>query len=116
MFDLPKSGVTVETKMLTGRDETNLAKALQNKKKHGLGENNLTAQFKMFIESVNGYTDRNTINKFVDNMPAMDSRHLRRVYSKSVPNIDLTQTFVCEECLAETEMEVPLTAVFFWPK
>ncbi len=116
LIELPKSGVTVEAKMLTGKDEANLAKLQQNKGKHGLGENNLTAQFKMFIESVNGHTDRSTVGKFVDNMPAMDSRHLRRVYKKSVPNVDLTQTFLCEECLTETQMEVPLSAEFFWPK
>ena len=107
--------VVVEAKMLTGRDEAALVKMQQTKSKHGAGEQNLTSQFKMFIESVNGHTDRGTISKFVDNMPATDSRHLRTVYGKSVPNVDLTQKFFCEECLTETTMEVPLTADFFWP-
>ena len=116
LIDLPKSGVTVEARMLTGKDELNLTKLQQTKSKHGLDDNRLTSQFKMFIESVNGISDRNTVSNFVDNMPAMDSRHLRTVYSNSVPNIDLTQKFFCEECYTETEMEVPLTAEFFWPK
>ena len=116
LITLPKSNVVVEAKMLTGRDEAALVKMQQTKSKHGAGEHNLTSQFKMFIESVNGHTDRGTISKFVDNMPATDSRHLRTVYGKSVPNVDLTQKFFCEECLTETTMEVPLTAGFFWPK
>ena len=116
LITLPKSGVVVETRMLTGKDETALVKMQQTKSKHGMGENTLTTQLKMFIESVNGQNDRGTISKFVDNMPAMDSKHLRTVYGKSVPNVDLTQKFFCDECFTETEMEVPLTAEFFWPK
>ena len=55
----------------------------------------------------------------VDNfrgLPAMDSRFLRKMYTALVPNIDMTQTFACDECGHEEEMEVPLSAEFFWPK
>jgi len=45
----------------------------------------------------------------------LDSAYLRRAYKESAPNIDLTQHFSCENCTYEQDMEVPLTADFFWP-
>jgi hypothetical protein len=50
----------------------------------------------------------------VDNIPALDSRHLRAAYRLAAPNVDLTQEFQCIECGHEQEMEVPLSADFFW--
>ena len=67
------------------------------------------------IVAVNGQTDQAAINYMVDNMPSSDARHLRMVYKLATPNIDLTQNFECEECGYDQEMEVPLTADFFWP-
>jgi len=45
----------------------------------------------------------------------LDARHLRMVYKIATPNVDMTQTFACAECDYEQDMEVPLTADFFWP-
>ena len=56
------------------------------------------------------------INQFINSMPAMDSRFLRKTYAELVPNVDMSQTFACNDCGHEEEMEVPLSAEFFWPK
>ena len=45
----------------------------------------------------------------------MDARHLRYVNKLATPNIDMTQHFECQSCGYEQELEVPLTADFFWP-
>ena len=68
------------------------------------------------IVAINGDADSATINKFVDSMPAFDSRHLRGAYTKIVPDIDMQQEFTCSDCGHEQIMEVPLTADFFWPR
>ena len=65
--------------------------------------------------SVNGNTTSEAINYVADNLPSIDSRYLRQAYKSVSPNIDLTQRFECVECDYETDMEVPLTADFFWP-
>ena len=51
----------------------------------------------------------------IDNIPSMDSRHLRLAYRLATPNVDLTQEFECGECQHAQEMEVTLTADCFWP-
>jgi len=111
-FTLPRTKAVVGTRLLTGHDEKRL---LQNSKKNK-NEFTLTDQFKSYIVSVNGVTDRKLISQFVDVMPAFDSKYLRDNYSKIVPNIDLAQYFECYNCGHSQDMEVPFTVEFFWPR
>lgn len=119
LVDLPKSKHQVELKMLTGADEDKLTKFQRQKDKTKAKiqpSTVLTDTLKSIITSVAGIKDRKQINQFVENMPAMDSRYLRSVYQKLIPNIDMTQTFVCNECGHEQDLEVPVTTDFFWPQ
>jgi len=115
VFSLPKSEVSVEVKLLTGEDEKKLTIATEQRRKYNLPETGWTDQLKTFIVSVNDITDPAVIDRFIDNMPASDSRHLRKVYTEVVPNVDLRQNIICGQCYSESELEVPLTADFFWP-
>ena len=67
------------------------------------------------IETVNDSSLLEHKKYVVDNMPSRDSRHLRMAYRLAAPNGDLIQNFECTECSHEAEMEVPLSADFFWP-
>lgn len=113
---LPVFEVDVELRMLTGKDESYLTRLNQNKKGKDLPDSSLTDQLKMTIVSVNGRTDPVTIRSLVEHLPAKDSKHLRRVYAQTVPNVSLRQNFECSHCSYEDVMEVPLNAEFFWPK
>ncbi len=113
---LPKMQVTATFRLFTGRDEKMLMEMLKNKPKGNKGlENNVTRQLANMIVAVNGDTSAQTRKYLVDNIPSMDSRHLRLAYRLAAPNVDLTQTFECSECAHEQDMEVPLSADFFWP-
>jgi hypothetical protein len=117
---LPKTQVLAEVRLLFGEDESYLTRVLENRKKRKLighlTDSLLTAQMKRAIVSLNGVTDRSQIDQFIMNMPAADSRHFRRVYAALTPNYDLKQEFSCSACGDSSDMEVPLTAEFFWPK
>jgi hypothetical protein len=113
---LPKTGFVVELRLLTGRDEKWLTKAMEQKRKNKMSETTLTDQIRLFTVSVNGVTDKLTLNEFVNTLPATDSRYLRNAYKTLTPNLDLRQEFSCPECGTDTTMEVPFTADFFWPK
>ena len=67
------------------------------------------------IVAVNDDDTPQAIKYLVENIPSLDARHLRLSYRRVAPNIDLTQDFSCQECGHEQEMEVPLSAEFFWP-
>lgn len=117
LTNLYKTKAEVEFRLLYGRDETAILNEMAMKKgKTVQVENNSTSQLKRIIVSVNGITDRSQISMFVDNMPAIDSRHLRTLLRKINPEVDMNQTFECASCGHEEEMEVPFTVEFFWPK
>jgi hypothetical protein len=116
VVELPVSKVKAEVRFLNGEDEANLLAYAEKKKQYSLLDNSITDQMKAFIVSVNNIADLGQISDFVDNMPAKDSRHLRATYVDLVPNIDLTQSFKCNNCSIEAEMEVPFTTDFFWPR
>jgi len=105
---LPRSEVTIVARLLTGNEE----KKVINLEK---SSNVISTQLQNIIVSVNGDTTRQAIDYVATNMPSFDSRHLRMVLKMATPNIDLTQEFSCDNCGHTQEMEVPLTADFFWP-
>lgn len=112
---LPLSGMTVELKMVTSKEEARATKALEMKSKKNLRDTATTDFLKMIIHSIDGVTDRNEISRMVLDMPARDSRYLRKSYPKVVPNVEIKELFDCRYCGTETEMEVPLEGGFFWP-
>tara|TARA_R110000822_G_scaffold263031_1_gene387355 strand:+ start:1627 stop:2469 length:843 start_codon:yes stop_codon:yes gene_type:complete len=113
---LPRTKVEVEVRLLTGKDEVELAQSMQQKKKKKALETNLTDQIKKIVVSVNGVDDLRTINQFIQSMPAFDSRYLRNIYSKIVPGLNMRQDFSCENCGLNQEVDIPMTVDFFWSK
>ena len=116
IFELPKSKVSVEVRMITGLEEKKLSDLAEKRKKLKLPEAPLTDQFRSIIVSVNGHTSSDAVGSFVENMPALDSKYLRGMYARVTPNIDLTQDVTCPNCSNETEVQLPFTVDFFWPK
>ena len=105
---LPRSGVVVGIEFLDGKREKIVNDGIE-------GENSVTTLMSCILASVDGKYDKFSINSFINMMPAADSRFVRQLYSEISPDIDLKQEFVCSACDHSVEMEVPLTAEFFWP-
>ena len=116
IITLPHTGVDVEVRLLTAKDEDYLSKLSESKKKKNLPESNLTDQIRMIVVSVNGHTDPKSLKAFTDGLPARDSRYLRAAYEKVIPNVDMSQDYQCRVCGHEQEVAVPFTAGFFWPQ
>lgn len=115
-IQLPRTKAVVNVRFLTGQDEDKLDKLSQNKKKSNLGESRMTDQFRTMIVDINDHSDPSLIAKFSQNMPAMDAKVLRQSYAKMKPDVDTSLTYICPECGSDTEVEMPMTAQFFWPE
>ena len=115
-FKLPRANVEIEVRLLDGHDERKLRDMSERRKKYDLNETSFTDQLRMSIKAVNDMPDTAIVGSLVDNMSAKDSRYFREIFNKITPNIDMTQVFSCQSCGYEGDMEVPLTADFFWPK
>ena len=111
---LPRTEVTAEIKLLNALEESKLTQLAENKRKNSLPETTLTDQLKAIIVSLNGQVERSTINRFVDVMPAHDSRFLRKEYTKAAPGVEMKNDFTCSSCGHEQEVDIPLTVDFFW--
>ena len=104
---LPRSQAIVEFRLLTTRDE---------KKLLGKGKNIGSIQLlEAIVVSLNNQTDDFYIKRAIAHLPIMDATVLKRVYSKIIPDLDMTQEVECPECGNNSEMGVPLDANFFWP-
>ena len=113
---LPKTEINVTFRLLTGKDEKAFIAGMEAERKNRHAtEKNVTRQLSTMIVAVDGDTSLQSRKYLVDNIPSMDSRHLRLAYRLAAPNVDLTQHFECNECDHEQDMEVPLSADFFWP-
>ena len=112
---LPKTQLDVRFRLLVGRDEKALINAVTNARKRKGAEHHVTGQLANMIMAVNEDESAEAINYLISNIPSLDSRHLRMAYKLAAPNVDLTQYYECEECGHSQEMEVPLSAEFFWP-
>jgi len=111
---LPKTNLTVTFRLLTGADEKRFINGMQSDRKQKQ-DRNITRQLRNIIVAVNDDDSAEAISYLVDNIPSIDSRHLRSSWRLSTPDIDLTQNFICEECDHEADLEVPLSVDFFWP-
>lgn len=115
---LPKTGAAVKFKFMTAGDDELAIAASEAKKKSRAAENNIvTGQLTSCLVSVNGRTDRPYLLRFVSQLPAEDSRFIRKLISENEPGIDMRDTVVCDnpDC-GETEVvPIPIGASFFWP-
>jgi hypothetical protein len=113
IFSLPRSKMQVEFRLLTAGDESEIAQELI-KKKETAGSS--IKQMKRVVVSVNGETNPSVVTRALENMIASDARSFRNAIRGLTPDVDMKQHFNCESCGHDEDMEVPLTAEFFWPK
>tara|TARA_R110000737_G_C14515297_1_gene474390 strand:- start:256 stop:1014 length:759 start_codon:yes stop_codon:yes gene_type:complete len=115
-FDLPKTGKTVKFRLLTARDEEELVKSEERRKK--LLKNQvsqlLTSRLALQIMDVDGNKDKSYIQQFVQYLPAFDSLELRKYMEEIEPGIDL-RVDVESPSGASFRALVPITVRFFWP-
>ena len=112
---LPRLKATVTFRLLNGDDEKRMMKKLETDRKEHRQENLITSHLYNMIVGVNGSNEPVHIQSLIDSIPSSDARHLRLMYKLTAPNLDMNQYFECASCDHQQELEVPLTADFFWP-
>ena len=112
-LELPVTKVKITYKLLTGKDENNITNELKSLAKIGQsGE--VTTRLKNVITSVNGNNEKAIISNFVDNMLSKESLFLRDEIQRINPDINLKQEV--DFGGDSTEVDIPMTVEFFWPK
>jgi len=114
-FTMPVSKKVATFKLLTGEEEYELLQTIERGRKTNSGEELVTGRLKMQVIELSGEKDPQKLASTIRNLPARDSRELRRYIDKITPGIELTTDFSCELCSFKGEVEVPLGTDFFWP-
>ena len=114
-FTLPKTGLEVETRLLTTEDDNFISKQNAKAEEIGISTNKTVNLFRQAVVSVNGISDQAALNQLFENLPAIDSRKIRSVVNNTSPRLSTKQTIACGSCGTESESEVPFTLGFFWP-
>ncbi len=117
-FRLPRTGMAVRFRLLSGKDERDLSQQAEKRKK-ALGpaalESNVTSTLLHHIISIDGEADRGKLARLIKDIPAGDSLALRTHIARMAPGLDMIATAECPACLSSVEVEMPLGADFFWP-
>jgi hypothetical protein len=115
-FELPNTGNKITFKLLTQGDEQNIEKEIQGLKKiDPKGNFEIVTRLRYMILSVNGDSDKKTINEFVNyNFLAKDARAFREYIASISPGLDLKYKYELENGVEE-DINIPITVNFFWP-
>lgn len=116
-FNLPVSKKRVTFKFLTGIDETEISQEMERRKKKLGNENDslVTTRLNYSIISIEDIKDKSKISQFIRNMPAGDSRSLRKYMDDNEPGIEMKTWMTCLSCSEQSEVRLPMGASFFWP-
>jgi len=114
-FTLPHSKINLTFKILTVGDTNKIKRELEGLKKINKDNNpERSTRLKYMITSVDADREAKTIREFVDTaLLARDARALREYVGKVQPDINLTITV--ETSNGEEDVNLPVTATFFWP-
>jgi len=86
---LPRTGATVKLRLLTLGDKTKITDMETKYPKGRVAPTTIWTLQEQIVE-LNGETDRGKIIEFVQNMPIMDSKYIKRFISQNEPGLDLT--------------------------
>lgn len=104
-FLLPiEENLTVGCRLLTSKD-------IEETKEDEI----VTSLYSKIITSINGNYDPTYVKEQYENFPYKISKKLRRLYKEITPKILCFKDFECSSCgWIIPDVEVPLTAEFFW--
>jgi len=87
---LPKTGVTVKLKPLTFGEKLEIEKMVES---YPIGRvaPRVTWTLNKNILEIDGNPDRQQISLFIETLPIMDSKHIRKFIRENIPSLDLSR-------------------------
>ena len=116
-FDLPVTKKRIHFKLLSGRDQDEISTQVSKMKTlmPDAADTSVTSYLDRAIVRVGDITDKTKISMFVRNMPAQDSRMLRKHIRNIEPGVDMSNDIECSSCGEASRVDMPLGSSFFWP-
>ena len=112
---LPMTKVEAEVRLMYGYDEAEIVRKQRSKVRNKDLNSAMTDNLKRIVIALNGIEERAQVETFLEKMPAADARYLRKAVAQLTPTTKMMLDFDCSSCSHSDELEVPITANFFWP-
>ena len=113
-FKLPTTSLDVNIKLMSKMDTEILNQTREQRAKINLPFNETVEFLRATIVAVNGVTDRMSINKLIEVLPAADARKIRIVHNLNLPKLNMNHEFTCPSCNSSVKEEVPFSLGWFW--
>ena len=97
-------------------NEKIIEETVKRRTKNNLPAEELLTRYRRMILSVDGSTETQLINDFINAMGIADSRVLKKKFLDMVPDVEFNYTHTCKNCGHAMEGGVPIGTDFFWPK
>jgi hypothetical protein len=110
---LPKSQVSIKIKPLVYRDILEIQKTQESYPQNRIFPK-VTYRLQKEIIEINGNSDKGEISKFIEQMPIMDSKFIRKFMNDNEPRLDLTKEIIAPSGERLT-VNVGLGVEFFRP-
>jgi len=107
------NGIILQLRPKTVDVENKIAKKLSNKKKKDITNKDL---YEDLILTINGSNSPKLIELFFQQAPASYLNWFKNLVLEINPDVDLSQTFVCQSCNHEEPIDPPFTTDFLFPK
>ncbi len=119
-FKLPKTGLHIKFKLLTGRDELNVSQLQEKTNPQSeyltvTNEHEITLRMKQMILEIDGETNRSVISDAINSLPVLDSRAFRKFVDTIEPGVNMKSSFTCNYCGSSEVVDIPISTDFFWP-
>ncbi len=110
------SGKPASVRLMTGNDQEEIMKNQEALRKANLPENAVTTLLRAHVVSYGTERDPSKLSALVQDIPAKDSRALRKFIDTINPDVELKAEFKCSVCgFEDKEVPVPMSTDFFWP-
>jgi hypothetical protein len=112
---LPRSNNSVKLKFLTIRDLIEIDEMIDQYPVGRIPPSH-TIRLNKMIVSIDGNEDKNYVSKFVESMPIMDSKHIKKFMSDNEPRLDLTKQVIApsgEKVMVDISFGVEFFRPFF---
>ena len=110
---LPRSGAQVKIRPLSFGEVMEIGR-LEEQYPVGRTAPTVTWRLNKQIQEVNGDSDRGVISQFIDSLPIMDSKYIRKFLKDNVPSLDLTRNIIAPSGEKVT-FEITFGVDFFRP-
>lgn len=115
-FTLPIRKKTVKFRLLTNKEEKDIASKAENLiKKNGGIDITFTERLKAQVMEIEGNKDKTYISKYIDTMPPLDALKLRNYISEVEPSLDLSYEFTNPTSGRRFHSRVFLSPRLFYP-